>query len=55
MIVIRESNKNKFLQDEYGKFSLVEYVTLGLEIWNPTQGIWNTGIQSVKSTIQDCF
>ena len=32
-----------------GKFSLVEYGTLGLEIWNPTEGISNTGIQVLST------
>ena len=32
-----------------GKFSLVEYGTLGLEMWNPPEGIWNTGIQVLST------
>lgn len=32
-----------------GKFSLVEYGTLGLEMWNPTEGIRNTGIQVLST------
>ena len=45
----------------------MKYGTPGLEIWNPAQGIWNSGIQvlltknlesnnwNLKSRMQNCF